>query len=141
MSKEMIKTIVLYSSVLALSVFALQWFEFHYSVRLFSTQIYIAVIALGFCLLGIWVGHRLTRRESQIEFVRNEQAIRTLGLSERELQVLDYLAQGQSNQEIAKSLHLSTNTIKTHLSHVYQKLEVSRRTQAVQKARNLSILP
>jgi ATP/maltotriose-dependent transcriptional regulator MalT len=73
-------------------------------------------------------------------FERNDRVIETLGISGRELEVLELLAEGLSNKEIAARLYVSSHTIKTHLSNLYQKLEVSRRTQAIQKARMLGIL-
>ncbi|MCZ6617923.1 MAG: LuxR C-terminal-related transcriptional regulator [Gammaproteobacteria bacterium] len=73
-------------------------------------------------------------------FEKNERVIDTLGLTAREVQVLELLAEGDSNTELAKRLFVSTSTIKTHLLHLYQKLDVSRRTQAVQKAKSLEII-
>ncbi len=91
-------------------------------------------------MLGVWVGNKLTPKKQVAEFQRNEEALSYLGISEREYDVLLLLAEGLSNKEIAESLFVSLNTVKTHLNNLYSKLEVSRRTQAVQKARELRLI-
>lgn len=106
-----------------------------------STPVYVAVVALVFITLGIWIGTRLARPEAPEEFERNEEAMEYLGISPREHEVLELLARGHSNREIAKALFVSSNTVKTHLSRLYGKLDVSRRTQAVRKARSLRLIP
>ncbi|MFK8014201.1 MAG: response regulator transcription factor [Gammaproteobacteria bacterium] len=137
----MAKTVWRYGLIMALGAFVLHWLEYRYAVRYFSTQIYIVAIALLFCALGIWVGHRLTQREEAAPFERNEQALATLQISPREVDVLELLAKGHSNQEIADGLFVSPNTVKTHLKNLYGKLDVARRTQAVRKARELRLIP
>lgn len=135
------KTTLIYGLAMALGAFLLQWLEHQYAIRLFSTEIYIVLLAVLFTGVGIWIGSRLGNRAQSPEFEKNERAIRTLGLTDREVEVLELLAEGESNEGIAKRLSVSTSTIKTHLVNVYQKLQVSRRTQAVQKAKSLSIIP
>ena len=105
-----------------------------------STEFYIACIAVVFVALGIWVGNRLTARPRQM-FVRNNAAISALGISAREFEVLEMLAAGHANKVIARQLDISPNTVKTHVARVYEKLAVASRTQAIQKARMLDILP
>ena len=83
----------------------------------------------------------LTRRSRPAPFEKNARALGYLGISEREYEVLELLAAGHSNREMAERLYVSPNTIKTHLAHLYEKLEVSRRTQAVRKARSLRLIP
>lgn len=134
------RTIPLYALALAGGAFLLQWLDYQYAVRLFSTQIYIVILAVLFTGVGIWVGVRMTRGRQRDASEPNEQAIAFLGLSEREREVLALLADGCSNKEIAKRLFVSVSTVKTHLVHLYQKLDVSRRTQAVHKARSLNII-
>ena len=135
-------TIAIYSLAIASAAFALQWLEYQYAVRVLSTEIYIVVIALLFTALGIWVGGQLTRGGGAPKvFEKNIQAIEYLGISQREWEVLELLAEGHSNKEIAEKLFVSPNTVKTHLGNLYGKLEVSRRTQAVQKARTLRMIP
>lgn len=135
------KTVVLYGLAIACGALALRWLEYQHAARLFATEIYIALIALAFTLLGAWLGHRLTRRQPPIPFARNEQALACLGISEREYDVLSLLAAGHSNREIAARLFVSENTVKTHLARLYVKLEVKRRTQAIERAKALQLLP
>lgn len=126
---------------MAMGAFGLQWLEYQYAIRRFSTEIYILILALLFTTLGIWIGSRLNQHSTGSDFNRNEQVISTLGLSSRELEVLGLVADGKTNQQIADLLFISNSTVKTHLVHLYQKLEVQRRTQAVQKAKTLKIIP
>lgn len=135
------RPILIYSVAIAAAALLLQWLEYQYTVRRFSTEIYIGLIALFFTGLGVWVGSRLVPSRGAPEFERNLQALSSLGISERELEVLELLAEGCSNQEIADRLFVSLNTVKTHLSHLYDKLDVRRRTQAVQAARALELIP
>lgn len=138
----MARTIFLYAAALALAALALDWLEYRYFARAFSTESYIAVLAAGFIALGIWVGVRLTpRRAVEAPFERNEGAARSLRLSPRELEIIEALAAGESNKEMARRLGISPNTVKTHLSRVYEKLEVQRRVQAIEKARFLMLIP
>ena len=138
---SMKRAILLYSSAIAATALALQWLEYRYVVRVLPTEAYVLVIAVGFTALGVWVGYRLTSDPRPQGFERNGRAIATLGISSREIEVLDLLAEGCSNKEIADRLCISPHTVKTHLGHLYDKLDVRRRTQAVQKARELKILP
>jgi DNA-binding CsgD family transcriptional regulator len=135
------KTIAIYAVVLALSATALNWLEYRHAARAFSTEIYIAILAVGFVALGIWVGRRLTPGPPLMEFRRNEEAIRSLGLTRRECEILELVAAGQSNKEMARALSISPNTVKTHIANIYQKLEVERRVQAIEKARWLALIP
>ena len=134
--------ILLYAIALALAVTALEWLEYRYVTRAFSTEIYIVLLAAAFAGLGLWAGHRLTRRRAAAaKFERNDAAIRSLGLTPRECEILGLLASGQSNKEIARQLAISPNTAKTHIASVFQKLDVQRRTQAIHKARELALIP
>jgi DNA-binding CsgD family transcriptional regulator len=134
------RTIILYAVALALAAFALAWLEHHYLARAFGAEIYIAILAAGFIALGVWLGVRLTPRPRRAAFERNEAAIRSLGLSPRECEILDLLSTGESNKEIARRLGISPNTVKTHIARVYEKLEVQRRVQAIEKARFLALI-
>jgi len=135
------RTIILYAVALAAAAFALSWLQYHYYARAFSTEIYIALLALGFIALGIWAGRRLTPRAAPAAFERNDAAIRSLGLTPRECEILELLATGQSLKEMARALAISPNTVKTHVGHVYEKLDVTRRLQAIDKARWLALIP
>ncbi|HEU0098175.1 MAG TPA: helix-turn-helix transcriptional regulator [Allosphingosinicella sp.] len=138
----MARTVILYALALAVGAGLLQWLEYRYVTRAYSTEIYVALLAAGFVALGIWVGRKLTPPAPAGEaFVRNDAAIRSLGLSPRECEILALLASGQSNKEMARTLAISPNTIKTHVARVYGKLEVARRVQAIEKARWLRIIP
>ena len=132
---------LLYALGLALAVAALEWLEYRYVTRAFSTEIYIALLAALFVSLGLWAGRRLTPRAAAGPFERNDAAIRSLGLTSRECEILELLASGQSIKEMARSLGISPNTVKTHVARVYGKLEVQRRMQAVEKARWLALIP
>jgi len=134
------KTMLIYGIVIAAAVVLLQWMEYMYVVRAFSIEIYIGMVALFFVVMGIWIGISISGRRKSSSFERNEKAVEYLGISEREYEVLGLLAQGLSNKEMADRLHVSGNTIKTHLSRLYDKLEVGRRTQAVQRARELRLI-
>jgi DNA-binding NarL/FixJ family response regulator len=135
------RTVLIYSAVLAVAAFALEWLEYRYLTRLFATEIYIVLIAAGFTALGLWAGRRLTQQAPSSPFVRNDAALRSLGVTDREYEVLTLLAEGCANKEIARRLDVSPNTIKTHVARLFEKLEVERRTQAVQKARELALIP
>ncbi len=135
------RTVLLYGVALAVAAFALEWLEYRYLTRLFATEIYIVLVAAGFTVLGLWAVRRLTRQAPASPFTRNDAALRSLGVTEREYEVLVLLADGCANKEIARRLEVSPNTIKTHIARLYEKLEVGRRTQAVQKARALALIP
>ena len=117
-----------------------------------SIEIYSGLIAVLFAAVGIRLGLTLTKtREvtvvkevpvpAPLEFVRNDQQVAALAITPREMEILDEIAAGKSTREIAQALFVSENTVKTHASRLYDKLGVSRRTQAVQEARRLGLLP
>lgn len=137
----MTRTALIYGSSLAAGALLLRWLEYTYMLRMLSAEVYVVAIAVTFTALGLWVGRRLTVHAAPARFEKNEKALGYLGISEREQQVLGLLAAGLSNREIAERLFVSANTVKTHLAHLYEKLEVSRRTQAVRKARELRLIP
>lgn len=137
----MARTILLYAIALALAVAALEWLEYRYVTRAFSTEIYIVLLAVGFVALGLWAGHRLTPPPAGPVFRRNEAAIRSLGLSPRECEILEALAAGESNKEMGRRLGISPNTVKTHVARVYEKLGVQRRVHAIDRARMLALIP
>jgi DNA-binding NarL/FixJ family response regulator len=138
---RMARTILLYALALAAAVALLDWLEYRYLTRAFSGEIYIALIAACFIALGLWVGRRLTSAPAPAVFERNDAAIRSLGLTARECEILELLASGQSNKELARSLGISPNTIKTHVARLFEKLEVQKRIAAIEKARMLRIIP
>ena len=140
----MLRIIVIYGIALAALVGVLKYVEYRFLVRDLSQEIYVGLIAFIFTGLGIWAGPRLLRRKVVFvrpDFVLDERALGRLGISKREHEVLELMAQGHSNQEIADKLYVSVNTVKTHLGNLFLKLEVSRRTQAVQKGKELGLIP
>lgn len=148
------KHIFLYGASLALLLFLLKWLELRFIIIDHAFEIYIGAIALIFTALGIWLALKLARpkvktviveKEVHISrppvFTLNSGELDKLGLSSRELEVLQLMAEGLSNQEIASRLFVSLNTIKTHSSNLFIKMDVKRRTQAIEKAKRLSIIP
>jgi DNA-binding CsgD family transcriptional regulator len=137
----MVRVLILWGVVLAGGAFLLQWLKYAYLARVFPFEIYASVIGLTFAVGGLWVGWRLAARSRTGGFERNAAALRSLGITGQEARVLERLAAGQSNKEIARTLGLSPNTVKTHLANLFAKLEVRRRTQAISKARDLELIP
>lgn len=138
------KTIFLYGLALALLIFALRFIEYRFLVRDLTLEFYVGLVAILFAALGIWIGLRLTRKEAVVvnpEFKFNEKEQSQRNISKRELEVLELMAQGLANQEIADKLFVSINTVKTHSSNLFSKLEVGRRTQAIKKAKGLGLIP
>lgn len=137
---SLLKTLLLYGLLLAAGTFALEWLEFRFLVRSHAVEAYVALVAGGFLFLGVWLGAKF-RRPPAAPFTANTRVQETLGISGRELEVLDLLAAGQSNKEIARRLELSPNTVKTHVTSLLTKLEARRRTEAILRARELGMLP
>jgi NarL family two-component system response regulator LiaR len=138
------KTIILYGVALAALTVILKFIEYRFFVRDLSLEFYLGVVAVLFAGLGVWAGQRLTRRKVVIatpDFKLNDGELQRLGISKREYEVLELMAQGLSNQEIADKLFVSLNTIKTHSSNLFVKLDARRRTQAVRRAKELGLLP
>ena len=135
-----------YGVAMALLIGLLKLVEYKYFVRDIPLEFYIGLVAVMFTGLGIWAGLRLTRpRVVEIEvsgpFERDEGAVKKLGISKREFEVLELIAEGLSNQDIADRLFVSTSTVKTHVSNVLAKLDASRRTEAIARAKQLRIIP
>jgi DNA-binding CsgD family transcriptional regulator len=148
------KTVLLYGVSMAALLFLLKWLELRFVIYDHALEVYIGAIAVIFTSLGIWLASRLMKpkvetviiekqvyHDASAGFIMNEKELAALGLSRRELEVLELMAEGLSNHEIAQRLFVSLNTIKTHSSRVFEKLEVNRRTQAVEKARRLGLIP
>lgn len=139
--RAMARTVLLYALALALGAAALEWLRFRHWTRAVPTDYYIFAVAIAFIALGLWAGRKLTPRPAPARFERNEAAIASLGLSPRECEILALLASGQSNKEMARTLGISPNTVKTHLARVFEKLEVANRVRAIEKARWLALIP
>jgi DNA-binding NarL/FixJ family response regulator len=134
------RTVLVYGALLAAGAFGLRWLEFQFLVRSHAVETYAALIAVLFLGLGVWVGRRLFRSAPQEPFTPNVQAQRSLGISEREFEVLRLLAAGNSNKQIANKLAVSPNTVKSHVANLFAKLEVARRTEAILRARELGMI-
>ena len=131
-----------YAVILAAAAFILQWLEYRHFARRFATEWYVVIIACAFMALGVWLArHVFASTAVGDRFVRNARRVAALGISARELTVLEQLATGQSNKEIARQLAVSPNTIKTHVSRLFTKLGVERRTRAIHRARELGLIP
>jgi DNA-binding CsgD family transcriptional regulator len=136
-----VRTALAVGGTLALAALAVSWVSAQHTIRLVPTELYILVIAIVFTLAGIWAGHAITSRPRAAAFARNDAALASLGITNREYEVLTHIAGGRSNKEIARELGVSPNTVKTQLSSLYGKLDAVRRTEAVGKARDLSLIP
>ena len=148
------KAIIIYSISLAFLLFFLKWLELRFIIFDHSLEIYIGFIAIIFTGLGIWLALKLTKpkiktlvieKEVYINrnenFVLNTSLISQLELSKRELEILNLMAQGHSNEEIAAKIFVSLSTVKTHNQNLFEKLDVKRRTQAIEKARSVNLIP
>ena len=137
------KTIIIYGLTMAALVGLLKLVEYKYLVRDIPLEFYIGLVALLFTALGIWAGLRLTRRkviDRSAPREINEANLQKLGISKREYEVLELISCGHSNQEIADKLFVSTSTIKTHVASLFAKLHARRRTQAIQRAKEMRII-
>ncbi len=137
----MVKTILGYAVTLALLAGVMTYIKYRFLLREFSVEMTIGLLALVFTALGVWIGSRLTRKPPADVFQRNDAAIRSLALTKREVEVLELMSSGRSNEEIAAHLSISLYTVKSHVSSILSKLDAARRTQAVDKAKNLNIIP
>jgi DNA-binding CsgD family transcriptional regulator len=148
------KKILLYGSGLALLLFALRWLELRFIVIDYMLEIYVGMIAVLFTGLGIWLALKLSKPKKETvivekevyitpekDFVLNQAELDRLGISPRELEVLQLMAEGLSNAEIAERLFVSLNTVKTHSSKLFEKLDVKRRTQAVEFGKRYNLIP
>jgi len=135
------KRVAAYGAFLALGTFALQWLDYQRLARAYPGDIYMFLIAAGFLVLGVFVGVRVFSGPRPGAFDGNPQAQASLGISPRELAVLHELAAGRSNKEIAAELNVSPNTVKTHVARLFEKLGAKRRTDAINRARELGIVP
>lgn len=135
------RTVISYALALVVIAFALQWLEYRFVLRSLPATTLISIVALLFAVLGVWVGLRIARREGPGPFEVNRAALGSLGISEREYTVLEQLAAGRTNKEIARELNISPNTVKTHVARLYDKLSVSNRTEAVGRSRELRLIP
>jgi len=147
------KTILLYGLLGGVLIAGLKLIEYRYLVVEHSIEVYGGLVALLFSVLGIWLGLRITGRRDRIvvrevpvaasagPFVPDAARLDQLGITPRELQILELIAAGMSNREIAGKLFVSENTVKTHSSRLFEKLDAKRRTQVVQRAKEARLIP
>ena len=144
--------VLIYGLVGGILITLLQWTHYRFLIVEHSVEIYAALIAAAFAAFGIWLGLRLTKPKTQVvikgvtvpatmPFVPDDRRREGLGITPRELDILELIAQGLSNREIAEKLFVSENTVKTHSSRVFSKLGDRRRTQAVQLGKEFGLLP
>lgn len=158
MKRQTLIHVLIYGVTGGVLIVVLRLIEFRFIVVEHSVEIYGALIAALFAAVGIWLGLKLTRKEEvvllkEVEVVKevpvpisepfsvNEEQQRQLGITKRELEILELIAEGLSNREIADKLFVSENTVKTHSSRLFDKLSAKRRTQAVQIGKEIGLLP
>jgi len=144
------KTVLIYGILGGVLIAILKLVEYRFLVLEHSLEIYGGIVAAIFSALGIWLGLKLTRTREVIRevavpatgpFERNQERVEQLGITPRELEILEAMAAGFSNREIAERLFVSENTVKTHAGRVFGKLSAQRRTQAVQRAKEAGLIP
>ena len=152
MNRQTLIHILIYGLCGGILIVALRMIEFRFMIVEHSFEIYGGLIAALFAGLGIWLGLKLTKKKEILivkevpvpaaaAFSLNEQRLKDLGITKRELEILELIAQGMSNREIAEKLFVSENTVKTHSSRLFDKLDAKRRTQAVQIAKEMGLIP
>lgn len=146
------KAVLLYGLCGGLLIAGLRLAEYRFLVVEHSVEIYSGLVALLFASLGIWIGLTHTRKKEVVvvrevpvptggPFVRDQAKVSELGITPRELEILEHIARGMSTREIAAALFVSENTVKTHASRLFDKLSVNRRTQAVEVAKRFALIP
>ncbi|MGZ3883728.1 MAG: response regulator transcription factor [Bacteroidia bacterium] len=150
------KEILMYGFSMALLLLLLKWLEAKFIIFNYRLDFFVGAIAILFTVLGIWLALKLVKPKVETRIVEiekevyvnspspaeiNQKEIERLGISKRELEVLSLMSAGLSNEEIAGKLFVSLNTVKTHSSNIFLKLDVKRRTQAAEKAKRLNIIP
>lgn len=149
------RTVLLYGLLGGLLIAGLELVEYRFLVVEHSLEIYGGLVALVFSVIGIWLGLRLTRGRERVvvrtvtipspapagAFTLNSARLEQLGITPRELEILQHMASGMSNREIAERLFVTQNTVKTHASRVLDKLDARRRTEAIRIARQEGLIP
>lgn len=143
------KQLLLYGIGFAMMLYLLKWLELRFLIMTHSFEIYAGAIALIFTIVGLWLAGKVTAPKTIIvetkipanDFSFDESECRRLNITKRELEVLSLMSQGHSNSEIARQLFVSESTVKSHAARIFEKLDVKRRTQAIDKAKKLSLIP
>jgi two-component system, NarL family, response regulator LiaR len=145
--------LILYGCCLSAILFLLKWMQWKFIIVDNAIEIYIGLIACLFTALGIWIALKLTKPKVETRIVEkkiyvhadsafeiDQQQLEILNLRPREFEVLQLMADGLSNAEIAEKLFISLSTVKTHASGIFEKMDVKRRTQAIEKGKRLHII-
>lgn len=143
---------MIYGLTLGFLILGLKFAEYNFLIKSNSFEVYAGIIAILFTIVGVWAGLKFVKKkevtiikevmvQAPAEFTVNESNLKHFNISKREHEVLILMAQGLSNQEVADKLFVSLNTVKTHSSKLFEKLNVQRRTQAVQEAKKLGLVP
>ncbi|HXP49917.1 MAG TPA: LuxR C-terminal-related transcriptional regulator [Bacteroidia bacterium] len=146
------KELIIYGGLCGLLIVVLKLVEYRFLILDNKIELYGGAIALVFVVLGIWFGSKMVKRKEVVvikevridnsrPFVLNEIKLKEIGISKREYEILEQISKGLSNKEIADKLSVSENTVKTHSSRIFEKLDVNKRMQAIQKAKELGLIP
>src|SRR5262245_34509624 len=135
----MARQVVLWGAAGGILIALLKLIEYKHFVQAYPSEVYGGLVALIFTAIGIYLGLRWTRARQP--FVADSGKVRDVGLTQRELEILTLIAQGLSNREIGERLFVSENTVKTHASRLFEKMQVNRRVQAVQRGKELGLIP
>lgn len=146
------RQILIYGACGGVLIALLKLIEYRFLVIEHSIEVYGGLIAIIFALVGIWLGLKLTRKKEVVvvkevpvaagePFQINQEKLVSLGITKRELEILELIAKGLSNREIGEQLFVSENTVKTHSSRLFEKLSAKRRTQAVQMGKDFGLIP
>jgi len=146
------RQLLLYGISMAVLLFFLKWLELRFAIIDHALELYVGAVAVIFTGLGIWIALKVVKPKVKViereinvanaaDPVLNEKTRAALNLSKREVEVLQLMADGLSNKEIADRLFVSLSTIKTHSNNLFDKMSVERRTQAIDKAKKLGIIP
>ena len=150
--KKTVIHVLIYGLCGGVLIAVLKYIEFRFLIAQHAFEIYGGLIAVIFAGLGIWLGLKWTKKKEVLvvkevqvpslqPFLLNEERLKNLGITKRELEILELIAQGMSNREIAEKLFVSENTVKTHSSRLFDKLSAKRRTQAVQIGKEMGLIP
>lgn len=138
------RRVLLYGAAGGALIALLKLIEYKHFVHAYPAELYGGLLALIFTAVGVWVGLHWTRPKPAVAVPKHVPAAETLkglGITPREYEILRLIAQGLSNREIGEKLFVSENTVKTHSSRLFDKMDVNRRVQAVQKGRQLGLIP
>jgi NarL family two-component system response regulator LiaR len=139
----MTRQIVVWAAVGGILITVLKFIEYKHFVMQYSGAMYGGLLAVIFTAIGVYLGLKWTRKQhvSAAPFAVDGAKAREVGLTPREQEILGLIAKGMSNREIGEALFVSENTVKTHSSHLFEKMQVKRRVQAVQRGRELGLIP